>query len=336
MMKNKRYHIVLWLLIVLLLAGCQETSEIDIETQVQESNETTVQESNETAVQESEKNQAPEELQESHVSDIPDYYGEPFIVLNNNIPSFNQISTESYESYSQLDALGRVGVAEACIGQDIMPTEERGAIGQVKPTGWHTVKYDHIDGMYLYNRCHLIGFQLTGENANEENLMTGTRYLNTPIMLEYENMVADYVRESKHHVMYRVTPVYEGENLLATGVIMEGYSVEDEGKGVQFHVFVYNEQPGVTIDHATGESWLSEDGTQSEEEDSVKSEEDESIEGTVEVEKVQAYVLNTNTKKIHHPSCSSATDTLPKNRKAVESTLQELENQGYEPCKRCH
>lgn len=179
-----------------------------------------------------------------------------YIVLNNNRPDFldDEITTESFEYYSELDEFGRCGAAFACIGVDLMPTEERDSIGQVRPTGWHTVKYDFIDGNYLYNRCHLIGYQLSGENANERNLITGTRYLNTEGMLPFENIVADYVKETGNHVMYRVTPEFEGDNLLATGVQMEAWSVEDEGEGVCFNVFVYNIQPGVLIDYATGES----------------------------------------------------------------------------------
>ena len=167
--------------------------------------------------------------------------------------SENEITSVSYEYYSELDALGRCGVCIASVGQDIMPTEKRGSIGQVKPTGWHTVKYDFVDGKYLYNRCHLIGFQLTGENANKRNLITGTRYLNVEGMLPFENMVADYVKETENHVMYRVTPIFVGDELLARGVHIEAESVEDGGDGIMFNVFCYNVQPGVVLDYATGE-----------------------------------------------------------------------------------
>lgn len=195
------------------------------------------------------------------LDEIPPYSGEAYVVLNDNIPAFteSEITDESYESYSALDMYGRCGVTIACVGQDIMPTEERGAIGMIKPSGWHTVKYDIVDGKYLYNRCHLIGYQLTGENANEKNLITGTRYLNVVGMLPFENEVADYVEETGNHVMYRVTPIFEGNNLVASGVEMEALSVEDNGEGVCFHVYVYNIQPGVTIDYATGDSWLSDE-----------------------------------------------------------------------------
>ena len=186
------------------------------------------------------------------------YSGAPYVVLNQNIPNFTtaDLTTKSFEYYSELDALGRCGMTFACIGQDIMPTEERGAIGQVKPTGWHTVKYDIVDGKYLYNRCHLIGFQLTGENANVCNLITGTRSMNMDGMLPFENMVADYVKETGNHVLYRVIPIFEGTELLARGVTIEAYSVEDDGEGICFNVFVYNVQPGIEIDYATGASKL--------------------------------------------------------------------------------
>ena len=191
---------------------------------------------------------------------IPEYEGIPYVEINNNIPSFTEeeIKKKSYEYYSELDLLGRCGVTMACIGRDIMPTEERGAIGMVKPTGWKLKKYDIVDGKYVYNRCHLIGYQLTGENANVKNLITGTRYMNVEGMLSFENETAEYVRKTGNHVMYRVTPIFEGNNLLASGVQMEAYSVEDKGAGISFNVYVYNVQPGITIDYATGDNWLAE------------------------------------------------------------------------------
>ena len=188
--------------------------------------------------------------------DIPEYIGKPYVYINNNIPFFNEsdLTTTSYEKYSELDRLGRCGAAVASIGKDIMPTEERGTIGSVKPSGWHTVRYQGIDGNYLYNRCHLIGYQLSGENANEKNLITGTRYLNVKGMLPFENMVAEYVEETDNHVLYRVTPIFEEDNLLASGVLIEAKSVEDNGKGIQFNVYCYNVQPGIEIDYKTGKS----------------------------------------------------------------------------------
>lgn len=194
------------------------------------------------------------------LSDIPEYTGEPYIAVDGNEPDFSEEerTANTFESYSELDSLGRCGAAYACIGRDLMPAEERGSIGQVKPTGWQTVKYETVDGKYLYNRCHLIGYQLTGENANEKNLITGTRYMNVDGMLPFENMVADYVKETGNHVLYRVTPVFEEDDLLASGVQMEALSVEDEGADISYNVFVYNVQPGISIDYATGDSAVSE------------------------------------------------------------------------------
>lgn len=191
-----------------------------------------------------------------NIGDIPPYSGENYVILNNNEPLFEEqdYSTISFEKYSELDSLGRCGQAFANIGFDLMPTKERGSIGMIKPTGWHTVKYEHIAGKYLYNRCHLIGYQLTGENANKKNLITCTRHMNTEGMLEFENKVATYIKETKNHVLYRVTPIFEGDNLLASGVQIEAYSVEDHGKGIQFHVYVYNIQEGIQIDYETGKS----------------------------------------------------------------------------------
>lgn len=201
-----------------------------------------------------------ENAQGVSLDNIPAFSDKAYVVIDDGTAKFTKqdLTTDSYEFYSQQDYLGRCGYAMACIGQDIMPTEERGSIGQVKPSGWQTVKYDFVDGKYLYNRCHLIGYQLTGENANVRNLITGTRYLNVEGMLPFENMVADYVKETGNHVLYRVTPIYNGQELVARGVQMEAYSVEDNGEGISFNVYCYNNQPGVTIDYATGKSELSE------------------------------------------------------------------------------
>ena len=190
------------------------------------------------------------------IDEIPEYSGAPYVVINNNIPEFTdeEITTQAYESYSNQDILGRCGSAMACIDRSLMPTEEREDISEVHPSGWQVALYDFVDGEYLYNRCHLIGFQLTGENANKKNLITGTRYLNVEGMLPFENMVAEYIRSTGNPVMYRVTPVYEGYNLVADGVQMEAYSVKDSGASICFNLFVYNVQPGVEIDYATGGS----------------------------------------------------------------------------------
>ena len=197
---------------------------------------------------------------------ISEYSGNPYVELNGNVPYFTdeELSTTAFELYSELDSLGRCGACYANVCKEIMPTEERGSIGMVKPTGWHTVKYDCITDRYLYNRCHLIGYQLAGENANEKNLITGTRYLNVDGMLPFENEVADYVNDTDNHVLYRVTPVFSGDNLLASGVIIEAKSVEDNGAGVQFNVYCYNVQPGISIDYIDGQSWEDESSNTSE------------------------------------------------------------------------
>lgn len=277
------------------------------------------------------------------LSDVPAYSGKAYTSVNGNVPYFTaaELTTTSFETYSDLDTLGRCGVTYACIGQDLMPTEERGSIGMVKPTGWHTVRYDDlIDGKYLYNRCHLIGYQLTGENANTKNLITGTRYLNIEGMLPFENMVADYIQETNNHVLYRVTPIFEGNNLLANGVLMEGYSVEDKGAGISYCVFAYNVQPGIEIDYATGESKLAEGVKQEDQKPTTvtpaPSPEPEKQEPATGSEASQAdYILNTNTKKFHYPTCSSVNDMKEKNKQEFFGTRDEAISNGYSPCGRC-
>lgn len=281
------------------------------------------------------------------LSSVGAYTGKAYVSVNGNTPYFtaDELTSTSFELYSDLDALGRCGTVYASIGKDLMPTEERGSIGMVKPTGWHTVRYDDlVDGKYLYNRCHLIGFQLTGENANTSNLITGTRYLNIEGMLPFENMVADYVKETGNHVMYRVTPIFEGSNLLASGVLMEGYSVEDNGAGICYCVFAYNVQPGIEIDYATGESKLAE-SAQPEQTPTVvvpaptptpEPEEQPSEEPDTGSQSSQAsYILNTNTKKFHYPSCSSVDDMKEKNKQEFFGSRDEAVAQGYSPCGRC-
>ena len=303
-----------------------------------------------------EKSASDTTIQTLSVDEIPAYSGQAAIEINQNVPGFTEsdYTTEAFEQYSPLDGLGRCGIVYACVGEEIMPTEERGAIGMVKPSGWHTVKYDFVDGKYLYNRCHLIAYMLSGENANTENLITGTRYMNTEGMLPYENQVADYVHDTGNHVLYRVTPLYEGDNLVASGVEIEASSVEDKGKSLSFHVYCYNVQPGVTIDYATGDSVLAEDlatenvqetaqetsvadGKQSSENAVAAVQEETSAEqdgGHAKEE--QDYVLNKNTKKFHYPWCSSADDIKKKNRKDFTGTREEVISQGYVPCKRCN
>lgn len=263
------------------------------------------------------------------LSTIPDFSGEAYIVINDNIPFFTEEEKEcvsSFEIYSDLDELGRCGVAFANISIEIMPIEERGAIGQIKPSGWQLVKYDIVDGKYLYNRCHLIGYQLAGENANEKNLITGTRFLNVSGMLSFENMVYDYVKQTENHVLYRVTPLYNENNLVATGILMEAYSVEDDGAGICFNVFIYNSQPGIEIDYATGNSWLVEDETDFVDRNTTLPTEDT----------MDKYVLNTNTKKFHLPTCDSVSEMKEKNKKEVEGNREDIIMDGYSPCGRCN
>ena len=268
---------------------------------------------------------------------IPAYSGNPYVAVNDNVPFFtdDEMSTDAFEYYSNLDSLGRCGVAYANVCIDIMPTEERGSIGSIKPSGWHTVKYDIVDGKYLYNRCHLIGYQLSAENANKNNLITGTRYLNTEGMLPFENMVADYVKETNNHVLYRITPMFEDDNLVASGVLMEAKSVEDNGAGILFNVYCYNVQPGVSIDYSTGDSNL--DNT-----------------GVSQIENLQSTISNdTNTEisEISVNNNSESSDTIvhitnsgSKYHRAGcrylksdnEVTLDEAKSLGLEPCKVCN
>lgn len=306
--KKKRWIPLLLLILCLLLSGCGGDASSDREN---------ASEVKETA-------QVTEQAADSRIAepidlaDVPEYNGEPFIEVNGGNPAFSEeeFTTASFESYSELDELGRCRAAYANIGEDLMPTEKRGSIGKVKPSGWHSVEYDIVDGKSLYNRCHLIGYQLTAENANEENLITGTRYLNTEGMLPFENMVADYIKETKNHVLYRVTPLFEGDNLVADGVQMEAVSVEDRGEGILFNVFCYNVQPGISIDYATGESQP--DGG-----------------GTGEKSADISYILNTSTHKFHKPSCSSVKQMKESNTQEYTGSRDELESMGYDPCKQC-
>lgn len=260
------------------------------------------------------------------ITDIPSYTKSPYIEINNNVPFFedSDLVATSYEEYASLDELGRCGVAVACVGKDIMPTEERGSIGSVKPTGWQTIKYDEVDGKYLYNRCHLIGYQLTAENANEKNLITGTRYMNVQGMLPFENMVADYIKETNNHVLYRVTPIFENDNLLASGVLIEAKSVEDFGEGIEFCVYCYNVQPGITINYLNGDS-------------SKNESKDENIESEIQTknEETTTYILNENTKIFHDTNCSSVKKMSEKNKKTYTGTKEEIIAKGYKACESC-
>ena len=272
------------------------------------------------------------------LAEVPEYSGDPYVEINDNQPEFEdyELTTEAFEEYSELDELGRCGTAEACVGEETMPTEERGNISSIKPTGWKNKDYDNVDGGRLYNRCHLIGFQLTGENANEKNLITGTRYMNTEGMLPFENMVADYVHETDNHVLYRVTPIFDGDDLVASGVQMEAESVEDDGAGVCFNVYVYNVQPQITINYATGDNWES-DTAESDKDLSEYDETDrlEDPEGSW-AEEEQTYILNVNSHKFHLPECSGAKDMKEQNKREFTGTRSELIEEGYEPCGSCN
>ena len=287
--------------------------------------ETTVPEPETTVAPEPETTEAPEPEVENpalsmpsfSASDVPAYTNQGYVEVNGNIPFFtpNQYVTESYEYYSPLDSLGRCGTVVASIGLDIMPTEERESISSVKPTGWHSVAYPDVGVTSLYNRSHLIAFQLTGENANRENLITGTQYMNQTVMTRFENMVADYIEETGNHVLYRVTPIFTGNNLVADGVLMEGWSVEDNGDGICYCVYLYNVQPGVEINYATGESRLLE----------------------IEVpDDAPNYILNTSSKKFHKPTCSNAASISDKNRKESYDTREALIAEGYKAAGCCN
>ena len=324
-MKNRFITTISILLtLCVLLSGCAGASTSQPDRHPGQTNSGYSSESTDSSL---DNNDLPSSTESAPISlsSIPAYSGSPYVTLNGGTPTFSkaELKTQSYEYYSNLDKLERCGVVHACIGRDIMPTEERGSIGMVKPAGWHTVKYDCVDGKYLYNRCHLIGFQLTGENANTKNLITGTRYMNVNGMLPFENMVADYVKETGNHVMYRVTPIYNGNNLLANGLQMEGYSVEDDGEGICFNVFVYNVQPQITIDYATGESYYSGNNNID-----VPDKDNNTNSAT--------YILNKNTKKIHLPSCYSVDQMKESNKKYYTGDIDDLINQGYSPCKNCN
>ena len=316
------------------------------------------------------------------VADVPAYEGEPYAEVADNEPGFSDAEIaqaaeaaeagSGMEKYSELDELGRCETATACVGPETMPEGERGSIGMVKPSGWHTSKYEFVDGKYLYNRCHLVGWQLTGENANDENLITGTRYMNTEGMLPFENEVADYVDETGNHVLYRVTPDFEGDELVARGVQMEAVSVEDGGAGVSFNVYCYNVQPGVEIDYETGDNWESENsaeeiaaaeeagaaldearsggsgaqgsasGSEADKDAATGSETDEtprsasgSSGGLTDDGREHAYVLNTRSRKFHLPDCPGVESMSDRNRQDVTTTRDSLVQDGYSPCGTC-
>lgn len=303
-MKRNFAKIISLLLAILMLTACSEFE--NIEQTVSKEKETTTQY---TEIEQSES-----------VSEVEPYTVYPYTVINNNVPEFEKTDyTKSFEKYGELDSLGRCTSCIANIGTDLMPTEERGAIGSVKPTGWQVAKYSNVDGRYLYNRCHLIGYQLSAENANPNNLITGTRYLNIEGMLPFENKVATYVKTTNNHVLYRVTPIFKDDELVARGVQMEAYSIEDDGEGVEFNVYCYNVQPDIEIDYKTGNSKY------------VGNE----VEAIDNGEK-QKYIVNINTKKFHKEDCPSAKKIKSENKKAYTGYKENLVKNGYSPCSQCN
>lgn len=379
-MKRKKLTIQvlpLLLTVCLLMAGCGSTSSGAKDVQKAANASSPTQSSQEESSSNKSIADAPilSEAPVRTASSFPDYSGSPYAVINDNIPEFTESdlnASESYEIYGELDSLGRCTACVAMIGRDLMPTEERGSIGSVRPTGWHTVKYDNVDGKYLYNRCHLIGYQLTAENANKKNLITGTRYLNMEGMLPFENLAADYVKETGNHVLYRVTPIFNDQNLLASGVHMEAQSVEDNGDGVMFNIYCYNIQPGISIDYATGESHLAEtvpaqnetpsvaepqqtnepvveentdSGLQNDQPEPAAVQETapaaapEQEEDTVSENvsgSTSTYVLNVNTGKFHNPTCRDLDKMSPENAAEFNGTRSEAIAQGYSPCGHCN
>lgn len=338
---RKFKYMSLLLVIGLFLNGCTSASNSESDLSFQE--EVFITQENtepEVAIDTTEQEQAPENNDNKPdtisvvETDYPAYTGQAFITVNDNVPFFTEsdMTTKTYESYSPLDTLDRPGMAIACLGTETMPAEgeKRGEIGMVKPVGWHTVKYPEvISDLYLYNRCHLIGWQLSAENANELNLITGTRYLNVIGMLPFEDETADYIHSTKNHVLYRVTPIYTGDNLVCDGLLMEAQSVEDDG--LSFCVYCYNVQPGIGIDYATGDSWLETDAP---EENTIDTTAETDSSETVTQEK--DYVLNTNSMKIHKPDCSSIEKMSEQNRKDFHGDINTLLSEGYSPCGICN
>ena len=330
--------------LILTMAGCKNTNENNpvapyptITEYIQNTHSPNqIQDSIPTISEDPEESTYLEELvfPPKNLGDLS-YTGTPYAILNDNVPYFTdteKAGLDPFEDFSDLDDLGRCGTCYANVCRELMPTEKREEIGMVRPSGWHTIRYDHVDGKYLYNRCHLIGFQLSGENANTKNLITGTRYLNVQGMLPFENMVADYVLDTDNHVLYRVTPIFNKSDLVAKGVLMEAYSVEDDGQGIQFNVFCFNVQPGVRLDYATGDSRVDETIQEANWED-VTINTTEQHDG-----ECIPYILNTRSKKVHLPTCSSVMEISAHNREEVliYDVQSELIDAGYSPCKNCH
>ena len=272
-----------------------------------------------------------------------EFSGRPYVDVNEGVPFFEEddYTTESYDKYFRLDRYGRARGAMACLGTDLMPFEERGDISSVEPSGWQSVEYDFVEQGHLYNRCHLIAFMLTGQNANERNLITGTRYMNTRGMLPFESEISDYMITTGNHVLYRVRPVYRGSNSVASGVLMEAYSVEDEGAGVCFNIYCFNVQPGVRIDYSDGSSYA--DGTITESETSRGSGDWSGFSRDEEIAKVSClssedgadYVLNLRRHKIHLPECSSVGEMSEENSYKIRADKESIKEVGYDECGNC-
>ena len=339
----KRYKSILAIILsmLLVLSGCGTAN-------IQSSNEQPIQESSTQNIQtdyENTENKQSAPVKETptpkvtpqkfDISSVPKYRGNPYVAINNNVPFFTEadLTTEPFEIFSNLDNLGRCGVAYANVCTELMPTEDRGSIGMVKPSGWHSVRYKNVDGLYLYNRCHLLGFQLTGENANERNLITGTRYMNINGMLPFKNMVADYVKETNNHVLLRVTPIFEGNNLLASGVLMEALSMEDNGDGICFNVFCYNVQPGIIIDYSDGSNKAADGSAPYGSSAAVTNKQNNTTQNATTTTDA-SYIGNKNTKKFHHSYCISVKQMKDTNKVPLNSREQAI-NLGYDPCGNC-
>ena len=346
-----------------VFAGCDSEDVTESTTEIVETTEETTLKENETEnvltndseTEKTEESKTEKETQKVNktesvgddnskavLSEIPAYSGKPYVVINGNIPSFNkyELTVKGYETYASLDSLGRCGGAVASCGREIMPkaNEERGSISSVKPSGWVQAQYDWVSGKYLYNRCHLLGWQLSAENANKRNLITGTRYMNTEGMLPFENMVADYIRETNNHVAYRVTPIYDGSDLVASGVQMEAYSIEDDGEGICFNIYCYNVQPGVKIDYSTGRSWSDGNNKETTKKPVVVAPVETTkkvVEETKKPISYNTYVYSSKSDKFHYPDCRYAKTIKAENYCEYTGDRQGMINKGYSPCKNC-
>lgn len=320
--KSRKYYIVFAVIIFVVVLCCAFFGKDESPATSAETNSSTSNSVKTTSSQNYPQTDFTEIVSAVSLSDIPAYSGKSYVVVNNNEPTFDKsLKPQAFEKYSKLDSLGRCGTAFACVCKETMPTEPREPIYSVKPTGWVHTDYDFIDGKSLFNRCHLIGFQLTAENANERNLITGTRYMNTE-MNKFENMTADYIKETGNHVLYMVTPIFKDKELVARGVQMQAYSVEDEGDGICFNVYFYNVQPKVTINYSNGDNHLAQGVTTT----TTK---------PAEIPKCD-YVLNVKTHKFHCPDCKGVADMSEKNKKEYNGSRDKLIEEGYIPCGSCN